>query len=116
VDNPAKVLKASSTNPLLRPSASTWNNVALQKVEDNGSVNSAQKRYLMSSNSRMKELKMVRMNLKFVTVNMFSTTLKRIDLSHNKIIRLPDEITDIAELEHLKIDHNLIESLPDRLW
>ena len=64
----------------------------------------------------MKELKMVRMNLKFVTVNMFSTTLKRIDLSHNKIIRLPDEITDISELEHLKVDYNLIVALPERFW
>ena len=103
-DNPTRILKASSTTPNL----CNWT--------DTGSINSAQKRYLMSSNNRMKELKMVRMNLKFVTVNMFSTTLKRIDLSHNKIIRLPDEITDISELEHLKVDYNLIVALPERFW
>jgi hypothetical protein len=64
----------------------------------------------------MKELKMVNMNLKFVTANMFCVSLKRIDLSHNKLAKLPDEITEISDLEHLKIDHNLIETLPDHIW
>ena len=57
---------------------------------------------------RMKELKMVNMNLKFVTANMFCTSLKIIDLSHNKLAKLPDEITEISDLTHLKVDHNLI--------
>jgi hypothetical protein len=64
----------------------------------------------------MKELKMVRMNLKFVTLNMFSPTLRRIDLSHNKITKFPEDVTEIANLEHLRIDHNQFKSLPDSIW
>ena len=81
-----------------------------------GFEGSDSKRYNLASNSRMKELKMVNMNLKFVTANMFCTSLKRIDLSHNKLAKLPDEITEISDLTHLKVDHNLIETLPDHIW
>jgi hypothetical protein len=56
------------------------------------------------------------MNLKFVTVNMFSLNLRRIDLSHNKIARFPEDVTEISNLECLRIDHNEFKHLPDQIW
>ena len=52
------------------------------------------------------QLKMPSMNLKFVSVNLFSSKLMNIDLSQNLLKTLPEELSDIYTLEHLKIDHN----------
>lgn len=41
---------------------------------------------------------MPRINLKFVTVNLFSKNLVNIDLSENKIKMLPDDVTAIGTL------------------
>lgn len=59
---------------------------------------------------------MPRINLKFVSINLFSKNLLNIDLSENKISSLPEEIATISTLEVLKIDQNQIVSLPKDLW
>ena len=59
---------------------------------------------------------MPRINLKFVSLNLFSKNLLNIDLSENKIKSLPEEISTISTLQVLKIDKNLIECLPRDLW
>ena len=74
-----------------------------------------QKNFL-DQNSQIIDLKMPKMNLKFVSINVFSRSLINIDLSENKIKTLPDEIANIGTLQMLKIDHNLIEALPKDLW
>ena len=53
----------------------------------------------MSGNTRVKDLVMAQMGLKFVTVNMLSPNLKMIDLSGNKITTLPEELSNLIHLE-----------------
>jgi len=54
-------------------------------------------------------------DLKFLTVNMLSKNLKLIDLQNNKIEMLPEEISELMFLEKLKIDNNIIKSLPIKI-
>ena len=65
------------------------------------------KKYQLDPNSQQTELKMASMNLKFVSLNLFSKKLVSIDLSENKIRSLPEEFVTIAPLQLLKIDNNL---------
>lgn len=59
---------------------------------------------------------MPQMNLKFVSINLFSKNLVNIDVSENKIKSLPEELATITTLQMLKIDQNQIETLPKDLW
>ena len=59
---------------------------------------------------------MPQMNLKFVSLNLFSKNLLSVDLSENKIKSLPEEVAMITTLQTLKIDGNQIEALPKDLW
>ena len=74
------------------------------------------RKYQIDQNPQLTELKMPRINLKFVSLNLFSKNLLNIDLSENKIKSLPEEIATISTLQVLKIDQNLITSLPKDLW
>ena len=49
---------------------------------------------------------MPQMNLKFVSINLFSKNLVNIDVSENKIKSLPEELATITTLQMLKIDQN----------
>ena len=46
---------------------------------------------------------------------MLSKNLKLIDLQNNKIEMLPEEISELMFLEKLKIDNNIIKSLPIKI-
>lgn len=59
---------------------------------------------------------MPRINLKFVSLNLFSKNLLNIDLSENKIKTLPEEISLIVSLQNLQIEQNLLERLPRDIW
>jgi len=59
---------------------------------------------------------MPRMNLKFVSINLFSKNLVNIDLTENKIQSLPEEVASISTLQVLKVDQNLLSCLPKDLW
>ena len=62
------------------------------------------RKYHLDQNAALTDLKMPRINLKFVSINLFSKNLLNIDLSENKISSLPEEIATISTLEVLKID------------
>lgn len=78
-----------------------------------GAVN---RRHHLDPNPQLKELHMPQMNLKFVSLNLFSKNLLSVDLSENKIKSLPEEVAMITTLQTLKIDGNQIEALPKDLW
>lgn len=59
---------------------------------------------------------MSNMQLKFVTINMFSMRLIKIDLSQNKIASLPVEIVKISTLMVLNCEGNTLSDLPPELW
>ena len=46
------------------------------------------------------------MNLKYVSLNLFSKHLVNVDLSDNKIKSLPEEVCLISTMQTLKIDGN----------
>jgi len=69
----------------------------------------------MDRKSQQTELKIIGKDIKFVTVNMLNMNLRRINLSENKILYLPEEIGDLKDLEELKIDNNNLKKLPDTL-
>lgn len=73
--------------------------------------NLGRKTYVMTQ-SAQKELKLKAMSLKFVTVNMLSLCLQVIDLSFNKIVVIPNEITEICRLKILKLNNNELVSMP----
>ena len=79
-------------------------------------ANAPNRRYHIDQNSQLTDLKMPRINLKFVSLNLFSKNLINIDLSENKIKSLPQEISTISTLQNLQIESNLIECLPRDLW
>ena len=56
------------------------------------------------------------MRLKFVSLNMFSTNLRVIDLSHNFLTCLPEDFADISNLESLNIEYNKLTELPSQTW
>lgn len=64
------------------------------------------KRYQMDKKSQLTELKIEKRDLKFVTINMFNVNLKIINLCHNKIKSLPEEISEIYNLQELRVSHN----------
>ena len=43
---------------------------------------------------------------------MLCKNLKIIDLQNNKLESLPEEISDLVYLEKLKVDNNLLKTLP----
>ena len=64
------------------------------------------RKYNIDQNPQLTELKMPKINLKFVSLNLFSKNLQNIDLSENQIKTLPEEIATISTLSVLKIDQN----------
>lgn len=42
--------------------------------------------------------------------------LKRLNLSHNQMAKLPEEIADLGSLSRLDISHNSFISLPDSIF
>ena len=66
----------------------------------------------MDKKSTQIELKIVRTDIKFITVNMLNMNLRQIDFSMNKILYLPDEICELRLLEMLKVDKNNLKQLP----
>ena len=74
------------------------------------------RKYGLSQNTMVTQLKMPTLGLKFVSVNLFSSKLTTIDLSQNLLKTLPEELSDIHPLEHLKLDHNQLTRLPSQLW
>ena len=69
----------------------------------------------MDRKSQQTELKIIGKDIKFVTVNMLNMNLRKVNLSENKILYLPDEIGELHDLEELKIDNNNLKKLPDTL-
>ena len=54
-------------------------------------------------------MKIVAKDIKFVTVNMLNPNLRVINLSDNKILNLPDEISELMQLLELSIQKNNIK-------
>jgi Leucine-rich repeat (LRR) protein len=69
----------------------------------------------MSGNTRVKDLVMASMGLKYLTVNMLSPNLKMIDLSGNKISAVPEELSNLIHLEQLILRNNQLNKLPSKL-
>ena len=59
---------------------------------------------------------MTNLKLKQLNPEMLKSTLKTIDLSNNRLTRLPDEICEIQSLENLLLENNLIYNLPHQFW
>ena len=66
----------------------------------------------MDKKSTQTELKIVKKDIKFITVNMLNMNLKQIDFSLNKILYLPDDICELRLLETLRLEKNNLKQLP----
>jgi Leucine-rich repeat (LRR) protein len=60
----------------------------------------------MDKKSNQTSLVITRKDIKFVTVNMLNMNLKCINLGHNKLMYLPDEIGLLKNLEELICEKN----------
>lgn len=69
----------------------------------------------MDQKSTQTCLKITSRGVKFLTVNMLNMNLTHISLHRNKIRTLPPEICQLAQLQSLVADHNLLSSLPIHL-